>query len=447
MTTVEPLPTPTQFAELMFNWKAFDYQVKPLNDLGFRVIMACGRQIGKTEMAALKGLYYAIMYPATVTLIISPTQRQSGILFRRMKRFININSQLPEERRIPLATFIRRETQTVIEFENGSEIHSLPATEDGSNIRGFTANFIIIDEAAYVDDRVYATISPMLATTQGILLLLGTPNGVNNFFYKAFTDKNLKFNPYHVESSQNPLIGKEYLKQEQETLSDVEYRTEYLAEFLETVGVMFPLKTVEACMKKDWPRRTEPLPIYDYYLGFDPARFGEDDAVGIILEKRPDNDKIKSGYVTPFAVVDFIEMRGKSLANQVETIRSLHNLWNFQTLVIDSTAIGTGVSEPLVNEHLPIEEFSFTVKTKQDAYFNLLRIMESGQIILPMNQKMKKQFVELRQEKQEGTGLTKIYHPRKGHDDFCAAIALAVWGASARKKQPILFGRPEHSFF
>lgn len=438
--------TPVQFAELMFNWHAFDYQVAPLNDLEMRVIMACGRQIGKTEMAAIKGLFYAVMNANTVTLIISPTQRQSGILFRRMKRFININSQLPEERRIPIATFIRRETQTVIEFENGSEIHSLPATEDGSNIRGFTANFIIIDEAAFVDDRVYSTISPMLATTKGILLLMGTPNGVNNFFYKAYSDRNLKFNPYHVVSSQSPLIDKAYLKQEQETLSDVEYRTEYLAEFLETVGVMFPLKTVEGCMKKDWPRRTEPLPIYSYYLGFDPARFGEDEAVGIILEKRPTFHK---DFVVkePFAIVDYIELKGEGLAKQVELIKSLHKLWKFDQIIVDSTAVGGGIVDPLVDEKLPVEPISFSIKTKQDLYFNLLRIMEGGQIILPNYQKMKKQFVELRQEKQQGTGLTKIYHPRQGHDDLVTATTLAVWGASSHKKQPILFGRPEQSFF
>jgi len=446
VNNAEQVPTPTQFAELMFGWKPFGYQIKPLNDLSVRVIMACGRQVGKTEMAAIKGLYFAVMNPNTVTLIISPTQRQSGILFRRMKRFVNINSQLPEERRIPIATFIRRETQTVIEFENGSEIHSLPAAEDGSNIRGFTAHFIIIDEGAYIDDRVFSTISPMLATTNGKLLLLGSPNGVNNFFYKAFSDDKLRFIHYHVTSYENPLIDKNYLENEKDSLSDVEFRQEYMGEFLETVGVMFPLKTVENCMKRDWSRRTEPLPIYSYYLGFDPARFGEDDAVGIILEKRPDYGVLK-GTVTPFSVADFIEMRGKSLSVQVDTIQNLHRVWKFNTIVIDSTAIGTGVSEPLVNEGLPVEPLSFTIKIKQDLYFNLLRLMESNQIILPNNMKLKKQFVELRQERQEGTGLTKIYHPRQGHDDFVTATALAVWGASARKPQPILFGRPENSFF
>jgi hypothetical protein len=111
------------------------------------------------------------------------------------------------------------------------------------------------------------------------------------------------------------------------------------------------------------------------------------------------------------------------------------------------TAVGAGIVDPLVEANLPVETISFSIKTKQDLYFNLLRIMESGQLMLPNDEKMKKQFVELRQERQEGTGLTKIYHPRQGHDDIPCAISLAVWGATQHKPQPILFGRPEHSFF
>lgn len=41
--------TPVKFAELFFNWKAFDYQIEPLNDLNKRVLMACGRQVGNPK--------------------------------------------------------------------------------------------------------------------------------------------------------------------------------------------------------------------------------------------------------------------------------------------------------------------------------------------------------------------------------------------------------------
>jgi len=37
---------PTEFAEIAFNWKAFEYQKEPLDDMSPRQIMACGRQVG-----------------------------------------------------------------------------------------------------------------------------------------------------------------------------------------------------------------------------------------------------------------------------------------------------------------------------------------------------------------------------------------------------------------
>jgi hypothetical protein len=449
VTDASPMPTPTQFAELMFGWKAFDYQPALLDDLNTRCQWVCARQVGKTTMAAIRALYQAVMFPETITLVLSPTQRQSGILFRRIKGFINANTRRVKkglcQQEILIENVIRRETQTVIEFENGSEIHSLPAVEDARNIQGFTVHLLIVDEGGLIQDAVFAGIYPMLATTEGTILLIGRPNGVGNFFHKAYTEKELGFSTHHVLSKQSPKITKKFLQQEMVRMSDVEYRTHYLAEFVDTLGVMFPIKTVEACMK-DCPSRSEPLPIYEYYLGYDPARFGDDEAVAVILEKRPDFGNMK-GPITPFAVVNIIAQKGKSIDWQVGEIKKLHESWKFKQVVVDATAVGAGIVDPLVNANLPIEPISFSIKTKQDLYFNLLRIMEGLQVKLPNNLKMKKQFVELRQERQEGTGLTKIYHPRKGHDDIITGICLAVWGASSRKPQPILFGRPEHSFF
>jgi hypothetical protein len=219
------LPSPVQFAELMFGWKAFDYQIAPLNDMGNRVVFACGRQVGKSEMAAIKAIYFAIMNPDSIVLIISKTQRQAGLLFRRIKYFINRNSRKVRDgtcsEEILINNAIERETQTVIELNNGSSLYSLPATEDGSNLRGFFAHYIIIDEAPYIPDTVFTTVRPMLATTQGKLLLLGSPNGVNNFFYRAFSDKKEGYNAYHATSYESPIIDKVFLETEKDTLSDV----------------------------------------------------------------------------------------------------------------------------------------------------------------------------------------------------------------------------------
>jgi len=88
-------------------------------------------------MVAWKATWYAITNPETTVLIISPSQRQSGIIFRKVKKLIKSRY---------LRGAVHRKTWTEIEFKNGSMIVSLPSGEDGDKIRGYTAELLIADE-------------------------------------------------------------------------------------------------------------------------------------------------------------------------------------------------------------------------------------------------------------------------------------------------------------
>lgn len=406
----------------------------------------------KTEMAALKALYSSIMKPETTNLILAPVQRQAQILFRRIKFFLNKNAQLPEDRRIPLKELIERETQTVIEFTNGSALYCLPISDDGANIRGFTAHSIIIDEAEMVKDAAWAAINPMLATTKGSLWLIGTPFGQNNMFYRWYAQgeryKEMKmwdgerhFSTYRFPSSVSPLIDDDFLQQEAERLPHMEYMQEYEAEFLETVGALWSERLVDSIMKDTCPLRDRPMNPWKYYLGYDVARFGDDEAVGVILERRHH----RNGDDT-FYIVNTFDMKGKSLDYQVKFLQKLHSVWNFEKIIIDVTGTGGGVVDPLVAKQYPVEGFHFSIKSKQDAYFHTTRMLESGAVTLPVHPKLKKQMVEMKRE-DRSDGFTKIYHPSKtGGDDYPTALVLACWGVKT-KQLKIFFEKSDGAFF
>jgi len=442
--------TPVVFAELFFGWKSFEYQKGPLNDMNTRVLMACGRQVGKTEMAALRALYSATMFPNTTNLILAPVQRQAQILFRRIKYFINKNAQM--KNKISIESMIERETQTVIEFDNNSSLYCLPISEDGANIRGFTAHDITIDEAEMVRDAAWAAINPMLATTHGTLRLLGTPYGQNNKFYEWFALAERKkwqnlwkpgvhFSTYHFPSRVSPLIEDSFLDQEAERLPHMEYEQEYEGKFLETVGTLWPEKLVSSVMKETCPEREVPMSPWRYYLGYDVARFGDDDAVGVILERRHGKDKEDTYFV-----VKSFEMSGKSLDYQSKFLENLHKIWNFEKMIIDTTGVGGGILDPLKAKQLPAEEFNFTIKSKQEAYFHATRMLESGVVTLPLHAKMKKQMVEMKRE-ERSDGFTKIYHPSKtGNDDYPTALVLALWG-NKKVVRAMFFDRSNIGFF
>lgn len=768
--------TPTAFAELFFGWKAFDYQTEPLNDMNPRVLMACGRQVGKTEMAAIRALYSSIMNPNTTNLILAPVQRQARILFRRIKFFINLNAQLPKEKRIPITNMIDRETQTEIEWSNGSMLYCLPISEDGcydkkteiltprgwvkfpelkdndkvaqvdyknnmtfvkpeeilrtpymgemyhlnnqtvdalvtpyhrvvtisrltgkhnifyakdlfknntyhylqnavrwkgkemrefslgkkrikfenpkkeirwsgdlyaafmgiylaegcatkykrpkrknsycyavyisavkkkerkliegllnklniywhysenqqayricdrklveylrpfgkakqkyvidiiknatpkqiniflewfnigdghkrnnrwntrthstrladdlqelyikvgcgaikhhydegyelyerkteylehkdytwigkdgyekvyyndyiycvqvptgkvlvrrngkplvsgnSNIRGHTAHDITIDEAQNVRDPAWAAINPMLATTKGTLRLLGTFYGQNNKFYEWFSLAQRKkacnmwktgthFSTYHFPSRVSPLIADSFLQEEAERLPFIEYQQEYEAIPMETVGTLWTETLLKSIIKEDCAYRDYPLQPWRYYLGYDAARFGQDQAVGVILEKRHDKNKEDSYYV-----VNMFEMEGKSLDYQAKHLAKLHDHWNFEKMIVDTTGVGAGITDTLRVKAYPVEDFNFSIKSKQESFFHATRMLESGTVTLPPHAKLKKQMLEMKRE-DRSDGFTKIFHPSKtGNDDYPTALVLALWGTKLNR--------------
>ena len=139
--------------------------------------LLCPRQAGKSTTVAVLALHTAIYQPGSNVLVVSPTQGQSDLLFRKITEILH---KLP---RPPAARVLRDH----IEFSNGSRILSLPGCE--RTIRGHSAHLIIIDEAARVPDELYQeALFPMTGATDGRIIALSTPDGRRGFFFRACTD-------------------------------------------------------------------------------------------------------------------------------------------------------------------------------------------------------------------------------------------------------------------
>ena len=227
---------PVFFAETVLSFSPFSYQAEILRDKAKRVVACLGRQSGKTATIGVKAIHFAYTCPKTTTLIVSPSLRQSIILFDRILGFIYSNRVL--------AASVKRKTRTIIQLSNGSQIIALPCS--AHRLRGHTAHMIIVDEAAFVpDDVVVSILNPMLATTDGVLILLSTPWG-RNHFYKAFMDSD--FSVHKVKSSECPLISSEFLKKQREFMTKEAYLREYEAEFVEASTSYFTQNLIQSCI-------------------------------------------------------------------------------------------------------------------------------------------------------------------------------------------------------
>ena len=116
-------------------------------------------------MSGLIALATAVLQPDALVLLVSPSQRQSGELFRVVLR--NLHA-------LPGSPTITAESALRLELANASRIVALPGDE--RTIRGFAgAALVVLDEASRIEDELIAAVRPMLATSQGRLIALSTP--------------------------------------------------------------------------------------------------------------------------------------------------------------------------------------------------------------------------------------------------------------------------------
>jgi len=245
-----------------------------------RIILNCSRQSGKSELTSILALYHAINNPEALVLILSPSIRQSQELFKKIIDHYHGSGR-------PLPSTI--ESATALKLSNGARIVSLPSKE--ATIRGFSSvSLLLIDEAARVEDDLYYSTRPMLAVSQGRLILLSTPSGKRGFFFHEFTDgagwKRIK-----ITADQCPRIAPEFLAEERKVLGDRFFEQEYMAKFHEAEDSLFSVDQIEAALSD-----FDEIPL-DLDLDID-----EEDVEKTLVEKPPD------GF--PRFDIDLLENRG-----------------------------------------------------------------------------------------------------------------------------------------
>lgn len=206
-----------------------------------RLFLNCARQSGKSTVTSVLAVKTALAIPRSLILILSPTDRQSGLLFRKCRTVYEANN-LPTPPKLNERSMV---------LHNGSEIVSLPGKPD--NIRGFSApRLIIIDEAAFASDHLYRAVRPMLSVGRGTLALLSSPFGKRGFFhdeYRTIQDARQSGapSPWHyieVPASSVPRITPEFLAEERISLGPM-FAQEYECQFLDSTVAMFSYEDIQ----------------------------------------------------------------------------------------------------------------------------------------------------------------------------------------------------------
>jgi hypothetical protein len=131
------------------------------------------------------------------------------------------------------------ESDLTIILVNGSKI-SLAGLETFDSWRGREFNFIVIDEAAMVDEKAWTEVlRATVSNTQGDVMFISTPTGKSNWFYDLFMRKEedqVNWSSHQFTSIEGGNIPLEEIEQARKDLSDKVFRQEFEASFESFIG-------------------------------------------------------------------------------------------------------------------------------------------------------------------------------------------------------------------
>lgn len=219
------------------------WQADVLRSTSDRVLLCCARQTGKSTTAAAMAVGVALTEAGALVLLVSPSLRQSSELFRKVVGLLDALGR-------PVAAV--QESSMSLGLANGARLVVLPGSPN--LIRGFSSpKLIILDEAALVDDDIYAALHPMLAIGRGRLACLSTPMGKRGQFHRDWTDGSPAWKRFQVTARDCPRIDPTWLAEQRLILGDRWFAQEYLCEFTEGVGQVFSTDSVLAAFSSTEP--------------------------------------------------------------------------------------------------------------------------------------------------------------------------------------------------
>jgi len=464
-----------ELARNLWGWEPHPTQREWLLDRHLVKVAACGRRWGKTESAAIDVATYAIANNGSVQMIVAPTYDQSRLISNTVERLLLSNSRIRPYVRVTKTPY------PDIRYRS-SRIMARTADEDGRNLRGHSADRVIVDEAAFVRDQVIEeVIGPMLADRNGQLVMISTPFGKNHF-YRAFVQGECsrrctpigadgsgdaqddigvhlrssavecRIRSFRFPSWANPHISREYIEYQRVALTERQFKVEYEAEFVDDQNSVFAWADIQAAISGQSPVVSGQGSAFTggdiaavcgsacggsavYVAGIDWARYSDYTAV-VVIEVGNEPLALSSqqlvGGNPQYRVVALDRFNRMEWHAQVGRVADLLCRFGVRAVSADQTSVGDPVLEilrdSLWNErHLDadIEGVVFTNQSKRELIDNLAIRLAHRELEFPYVEQLVRELqfyeYELTESGNVRTGA------RKGFNDDCViALALAM---------------------
>ena len=203
----------------------------------FRVVN-CGRRFGKTSLAAIEMIGYAIAYDNARVPYYAPTRDDARDIMWLM---------LCDEAQDIIIDKNESRLELIVRNQYGGTslmaLYGWEAVQDRKKGVGVKNNFIVLDEVAkYRNFREgwEEVLRPTLTDLRGHALFTSTPNGFNHFYdlYRQ-EDKDSDYKSFHFTSYDNPYMPTDEIDKAKLELTEDRFAQEYLADFRKTEGLVY----------------------------------------------------------------------------------------------------------------------------------------------------------------------------------------------------------------
>jgi len=411
-------------ASTLWRWKPHPTQLEWLLSDARTKVASCGRRWGKTEAAAIDAATLAFSWPGSIQMVVSPTYDQSRLIFDLVESLMlrsGVTRGITKVVRTPYPRLLY----------GRSLIMARTADEDGRNLRGHAADRVIVDEAAYIRDKVIQeVIRPMLADRDGRLVMISTPFGKNHF-YRAFLrgaeGGDGRYRSFTFPSMANPHVSHEYIEEQRRELSPRQFAVEYEAQFLDDQNAVFAWDDIRrAVFAKEHGPNASPRPDFEAVVaGIDWARYSDYTAVVAV--------GVSDGLCD---VVGMERISRLGWSAQIERVCGFLLRHRVNSVLTDQTSIGDPLLEQLTTRlreldcDVRVEGVVFTNRSKRDLVDDLALRFGHGTVTIPGDEHLLRELQYFEYEVTE-SGNVRLGARGGYHDDLVIALALACKQARA----------------
>lgn len=389
-------------------WNPHQGQLEFLESKSKFKVLACGRRWGKSDACAVEVLYRLLQDAPTKHLIIAPTSQQATIIFDRVIELLHSWKELFDAPPFK----VRMTPHPRLEIGH----HRLIARSGkvGYFLRGNEATHITVDEAAFVPESTITDIAmPMLATNDGYLTLISTPNGMNHFwkFFELGRAGEHGVWSKQCPTKENPLVSESFLETQRALFQDRAYQIEYEARFADSTGRVFRTEKLEKCLVP-LINAVENGPVT---IGIDWARYSDFTAIVVLAGSRDDCQ-----------VIEIQRWNGLDWTTSVTQAAELINRYPKARVLCDATGVGDPVIEMLRRKSpsRAADGLVFTATEKLMLIEQLAWLIESEKLKMQPHTELMKELSHF----EASTGRSgRIRHEAANgyHDDLVIALALA----------------------